>query len=424
MQLALRALARWGRSPATLILAALAVTRPALAEPLRLADVLAIALRDNPAIATAGQRAQALRARPAQVSAFDDPTLSWEAWDIPESWRIDAAENNIFRLTQKLPFPGKRRLAGVAATHEADAAGEEARGTRLDVRAAVTRAYADLWFAGERARIIARDRALFERSARTAESQYAIGQTAQADVLRAQVELTHSVIAQRTAGLTIDAARAELNALLSRTPDAPLGDPEPPPVRPIDTPLATLIERALGTRPELAGQRAMIEREQSGVALAELGYLPDFEVSVGRFLNYGRSDGFGAMASVTLPFAHLEKYGAATSEARVRVSGAESALRGLQDGVRRDVAQAYAQANAAALEYELARSTHVPHAEQAVSATEAAYASGAVSFAALLDALRTMQDTHLQHAEAAADWLRAVAALERAVGGALDAAAE
>lgn len=422
MPFALRALAPGARPTATLI-AALAAAAPALAEPLRLADAIAIALRDNPTIASAGQRAEAFRSRPAQVSAFDDPTLSWEAWDIPESLRVDAAENNIFRLSQKLPFPGKRRLAGDAATHEADAAGQDARGIRLDVQAAVTRAYADLWLAGERAHIIDRDRALFERSARTAESQYAIGQTAQADVLRAQVELTHSVIEQRTAGLAIDAARAELNALLSRTPDAPLGDPEPPTVRRIDAPLATLIERALGARPELAGQRAMIDREQSGVDLAELGYLPDFEVSVGRFLNYGRSDGFGAMASVTLPFAHLEKYGAAVSEAHVRVSGAESTLRALQDGVRRDVALAYAQANAAALEYELARSTHVPHAEQAVQANEAAYASGSVTFASLLDALRTMQDTHLQHAEAAADYLRARAALERAVGEPLDDAA-
>ena len=242
--------------------------------------------------------------------------------------------------------------------------------------------------------------------------------------MRAQVELTHSVIEQRTAGLMIDAARAELNALLSRTPDAPLGEPEAPAVHRIETPLATLIERALDARPELAGQQALIDRDASGVELAELGYWPDFEVSVGRFLNYGRSDGFGAMASVTLPFVHLDKYRAAVGEARVRVSGAESALRGLQDGVRRDVARAYAQANAAALEYELARSTHVPHAEQAVQANEAAYVSGAVDFASLLDALRTMQDTHLQHAVAAADYLRAVANLERAVGSPLDAAQE
>ncbi|HSP98762.1 MAG TPA: TolC family protein [Candidatus Dormibacteraeota bacterium] len=426
MRIALRAFARRRARHLFPLIAALALglAAPAAAEPLRLDDVVAIALRDNPVIANAGQRADALRERPAQASAFDDPTLSWEAWDIPESLRVDEAENNIFRLSQKVPFPGKRRLAGEAATHEADAAGEDVRTTRLEVQAAVTRAYADLWLAGERAQIIARDRILYDRLAHTAESQYAIGQTPQADVLRAQVELTHSVIEQRTAGLAIDAARADLNALLSRTPDAPLGDPEPPAVRPIDTPLATLIERALGTRPELAGQRAMIDRETSGVELAELGYWPDFEVSVGRFLNYGRSDGFGAMASVTLPFAHLDKYRAAVGEARVRVSGAESALRGLQDRVRRDVARAYAQANAAALEYELAHSTHVPHAEQAVQANEAAYASGAVDFASLLDALRTMQDTHLQHAEAAADYLRSVADLERAIGGPLDAAPE
>ena len=78
---------------------ALALAAPAGAEPLRLDDVVAIALRDNPAIANAGQRADALHARPAQVAAFDDPTFSWEAWDIPESLRVDAAENNIFRLS-------------------------------------------------------------------------------------------------------------------------------------------------------------------------------------------------------------------------------------------------------------------------------------------------------------------------------------
>jgi hypothetical protein len=93
---------------------ALALAAPAGAEPLRLDDVIAIALRDNPAIANAGQLADALHARPAQVAAFDDPTFSWEAWDIPESLRVDAADNNIFRLSQKLPFPGKRRVAGEA----------------------------------------------------------------------------------------------------------------------------------------------------------------------------------------------------------------------------------------------------------------------------------------------------------------------
>jgi len=195
-------------------------------------------------------------------------------------------------------------------------------------------------------------------------------------------------------------------------------------VQRIEQPLETLIERALGARPELAGQRAMVDRETSGVELAELGTLPDFEVSVGRFINYGRNDGFGAMASVTLPFVQYGKYRAGVAEARARAAAAEADLRRLQDAVRRDVARAYNAANTAALEYELARSTHVPHAEQAVRVNETAYASGAADFSGLLDAMRMMQDTHLQHADAAAAYLRAVADLERAVGAPLAAQAE
>lgn len=425
-------LARPGRVPGRRFLIAAVLGAAGLAangvraeEPLRLADVVAAALDANPSIAVARQRAQAMREVPAQVSAYDDPTLSWEGWDIPESLRVDQAENNIFRLSQKVPYPGKRTLAGMAATREADAASEDVRTSQLDVRAAVTRAYADLWLAHERTRIIGRDRALIERSAKTAESQYAVGQSTQADVLRAQVELTHATIQERTAGLAIDRARAALNALLSRAPSQPLGVPEPPAVRHIDASVDTLVERALQQRPELAAQRSTIGRETSGVELARLGTRPDFEVSVGRFLNYGRSDGFGAMASVTLPFVQeliSGKYGAAVGEARARVAGAESEMRRLRDAVQREVAEAYAMANSAALEHDLARSTHVPHAEQAVRVTEAAYVSGEVDFAALLDTLRMMQATHLQHIEAAAAYERAVADLERAVGGPLDGA--
>ena len=236
MRALLRAVARCGWMAPSLrfVLAASAAilaAPTAFAAPLRLQDAIDIALRDNPVIAGAGERARALREVPAQASAYDDPTFSWEAWDIPESLRVDAAENNIFRLSQKLPFPGKRTLAGKVAAHEADAAGQDVHAVELNVRAEVTRAYADLWLAGERAHVIERDRGLFERLAHTAESQYAVGQTTQGDVLRAQVELTHAVIAQRTAALAIDAARADLNALLSRTPDAPLGDPVAPTVQ-------------------------------------------------------------------------------------------------------------------------------------------------------------------------------------------------
>ena len=199
---------------------ALALAAPAGAEPLRLDDVIAIALRDNPAIANAGQRAAALHARPAQVSAYDDPTLSWEAWDIPESLRVDAGGE------QHLPPVAEDSVPGQA---HARRRGRRARGRRRAARtctrrastsqAAVTRAYSDLWLAHQSARASStRDRALVERLARTPSRSTRVGEAAQSDALRAQVELTHMTIEaqHRGAGDRGGARRAQRAARAAR----------------------------------------------------------------------------------------------------------------------------------------------------------------------------------------------------------------
>jgi outer membrane protein, heavy metal efflux system len=406
---------------ATIVAYAAAVPAADPSTPLRLADVLQSARDANPMLLVARERAAALRAVPPQVSAYDDPTLSWEGWDIPESLRVDAAQNNIFRVAQKIPWPGKRTLAGVVAEREADAAQQEIRVADLDLTASVQRAYYGLWLAYQKRDILTRDKLLVERVTRTTEEKYGIGEASQADALRAQVELTHMAIQAQSAGLAIDSAGAELNALLSRRPDEPLGAPEDPPMQPLEASVETLTDLALEQRPELAGQQAAIARQRSAVDLASLNWRPDFEFSVGRFINYGRNDGFGAMASVTVPFVYAGKYNAATAEARAKLAAAEAELRSWQDRIRREVAQAYTRTRTAALAHGLARSTHIPQAEQALRVTESAYGAGTAAFLSVLDTLRSVEAIHIQHVEAEAELAIATADLERAVGGPLPA---
>lgn len=81
-------------------------------EVLTLEAALAYARHHNPVIGAARSRVQAAQTVPAQASAFEDPMVTWEAWNSPGNFRIDEAENNIFRLSQKIPFPGKLRLKG------------------------------------------------------------------------------------------------------------------------------------------------------------------------------------------------------------------------------------------------------------------------------------------------------------------------
>ncbi len=403
--------------------AALLCTTATATEPpagrLRLDDVLAIARDENPEIRAARSRVHAADAGPARARAWDDPVVSWEAWNAPNNFNVAHADNNIFRLAQRIPFPGKRGLAAAAAGEQARAVARSADAVVLDVEAAVKRAYWSLWQAHQRVAVYERQRLLAERFARTVEERYATSGVPQSDVLRAQVELTHAVTEVQTGALAIDTARAGLNALLSRPPDDPLGVPE---ASGLPDPPATsdaLIEAALAQRPELAAQGATIARARRELDLARKAYLPDFELSVGRFVNYGARDGFGAMAAVTVPIANKPKYDAGVAEATARISSAEADRRRLEDGVRRDVAQAWLRVRTARLRHDLFASTHLPQAEQAMVVTEAAYAAGSVDLLSLLDTLRAVESVHLDHVDSAAEIEMAWTDLERAVGAPL-----
>ncbi|HYD50121.1 MAG TPA: TolC family protein, partial [Terriglobales bacterium] len=248
-------------------------------DSLSLAEVIAAALSHNPALQAARARVDAARAVPAQVAAYADPKLSYEAFNVPNSLRLDRAENNIFQVSQAIPFPGKRGLAGTVAKHDAEAMASGLRSLELDTVAMVKRAYYDLWLADARRQLYERDRVLGQRLTRLAEQRYATAEVSQADVLQAQVELSRLINRTMTARLAIASAAAELNAMLSRPPNQALDLPEIPDIPPIEQPLAHWVELALQQRPELEAQRALLARESSNVELARKQYYPDFEVT-------------------------------------------------------------------------------------------------------------------------------------------------
>ena len=98
-----------------------------------LEEVLAYAQEHNPAIEVAQSRWLAAQKRPAQVSALDDPMFTYEGFNIPENFDLTRTDNNILKLSQKLPFPGKRRLRGELANYEAAIAREELRMVRGNI---------------------------------------------------------------------------------------------------------------------------------------------------------------------------------------------------------------------------------------------------------------------------------------------------
>src|SRR5437870_1696028 len=235
---------------AAVLLVATAPGRGDEAPAIRLAEVIEEARVQNPEIKAARARAQAAAYLPAQASAYDDPVFSYESWNAPESFDVTRADNNILKLSQRVPFPGKRGLAGTMAERDADVARREADMVELEVIAAVKRAYWELWLVHQNLVGYSRDQDLVERFARIAEQKYAVGQGSQPAVLRAQVELTALVNRVTTETLALDPARAELAALLSRDDPGSIGVPAEPVAARLDGRVEALTELALRQRPE------------------------------------------------------------------------------------------------------------------------------------------------------------------------------
>jgi outer membrane protein TolC len=177
-----------------------------------------------------------------------------------------------------------------------------------------------------------------------------------------------------------------------------------------------LTELTLHNRPEIAATTAAIARDTTTLALARKAYFPDFEVYVERFLNAGRRDGFGVVFSATIPLAYREKYDARVAEASARLSASKADLRAAQDTALAEVKGALVRAQTAVELINLFSHTHIPQAEQTLASSRIGYQTGTVDFLSLIDSLRVIEQVHLEHIAAAADFEKAYADLERAVG--------
>ncbi|MDQ3562982.1 MAG: TolC family protein [Pseudomonadota bacterium] len=385
-------------------------------EVLTVEAALAYARHHNPAIGSARSRVQAAQKVPAQASAYEDPMVTWEAWNAPENFRIDEAGNNIFKLSQKVPFPGKLRLKGEMASKDAEKTEAELKAEEIDTVAQVKKAYYALWLVYRNLEVYRRDQELVTQFARIAEQKYAVGQVSQSDVLRAHVELTRMINRLTTETLALGKAQARLNALFSRPPEAPLGAPQNPPAPAVPYSMTELEKLTLRIRPEFLAQTRALDKERLALALARKAYYPDFEISINRFVNFDERDGFGISVSTSIPLAFKYKYDAGVDQATAKLQAEQGELRRLKDLALFEVKQALVEAQTALEQLNLFRYTHIPQAEQALQASQIGYQTDTLDFLSLIDSVRAIEQIHLEHLMAAANFERAWAELERAVG--------
>ena len=387
-----------------------------------LPELIQEVLARNPELAATRKQWEAATSRIAQVRSLDDPILSLQLWNVPQPFNVARTENHIFGLSQNLPFPGKLGLKGEVASRSAGMTEQAVHAKERELVARLKQAYYDLFLTQKAVQIHHEQVELLRQFVEITHSKFRAGKGSQADVLKAQVELSLLFQHLPVLGQRRKTAEAMLNTLLDRDTSSPLGIAQEPSQVPIETPLDDLHGLALNDRPEIKAAELDVQRSEQSRALAQRQYYPDFNVAVQRFQNYQANDGFGAYVAMSIPFAFWTKpkYDAGVQEAEAAVSVAQAQQHTLENLTRFQVNDLLAKFRATDQVATLYRTTILPQAEQSLEAARVGYRAGKGGFLDLIDTQRAWREFQLEYFKALVDRQHRLAELEQVVGMTLD----
>jgi outer membrane protein TolC len=400
-----------------LVFVVAAGTTPPLraADPPPLAALVAEALAQGPDVRAAAGSLDAARSRPPQARALPDPVLS--VLYVNDGWSPSLGEMPMTTLglmgSQALPWPGKRDLRERIAVRDADVLAERLERERLGVAAGVRRAFWGLVLARETLALLREQEAVATEAEGVARARYAVGQGAQQDVLRAQVEITRFEPLRAAQEAEVESRLAELARLVGREVEAGVAEGVSLELRPEPRELAVLVADAEATLPELRAGAALVERGRLGVDLASRDFKPDFSVQAGYMNRGGLDPMWQAGVGISLPVQRGRRH-AAVAEAEAAQRAAVAAVETTRARIRLRTRERVAQLRAAERMADVYARGLLPQAELAYQAALASYQSGKVPFLAVLEALSGWYRDRLEHRRLLAAHERVKVALEEA----------
>ncbi len=351
------------------------------------------ALKNSPEIGRADASARAETDRAPQVSSLPDPTLTLGIQnDGFQSIQIGTMETSYWQvmLTQPIPWPGKLSARAATARAQASVAGGETARLRLATTAEVERAYVDLLLVRGQLALLEKLEVLWREAEVMAKTRYEVGQGAQSDLLRAQLERTR--LRQRRVALEGE-ERTRLQAL-NRLRVHPLDEPIPTP-RPLAAfadPVLRAADEAVADAerrsPDLAIAALAVQAADRRVDSAKKDWFPDLAVTAGVMPRGQIEPMWTVQLGITLPIWGATKQSRGVDESQAR---READLRG--EEALRQLVQLRARERrtlvvAALQTLEIYRGGILVQSDATVRSTLAQYQVGKVTFPSVLEVLR------------------------------------
>ena len=396
---------------------------PQITKPLK--ELVSEALQNNPEIQAARKELEAAQHRVAPAGALDDPMLEAGFINVPtNSLRFDREEMTMkmIGLSQRLPYPGKRGLRQDVATKDAETASYGYQETVNRVAREIKVAYFDLGLTLEMTGLIEKNKLILEQFLRIAEARYSVGQGTQADVLKAQTQLSKMTDELLKLARERPTIEAELNRMLGRGANAAAPVPAPPQIREIPLNLESLRDAALTQRPQLLALQSIVTRNEKALQLARKDYYPDFDV---RF-SYGqrdnmpdgarRSDMVSLTVAINLPVWRDNKLAPRVTESMAMRDQAQSMYQAQRNEVAAKLRQQAAAVEQNLKSARLYQTAILPQARLAVESALAAYRVNRVDLLMLLDSQMAVFNYEISLVTAMAGHNKALAEIDLLTG--------
>lgn len=402
-----------------------ALTTPNAHNVTLLPDLLAEALQNNPEIQAAHQEREAARQRIAPAEALDDPMLEAGVINAPlasSPFNREDMTMKMIGLSQRLPFPGKRGLRKEIASKDAEAIEQGYHETVNRVVHDLKAAYFDLGLTLGMIKLVEKNKQTLEHFLRMAEARYQVGESSQADVLKAQTQVSRML--DRLLGLEREQPvfEAELIRALGRSTRGEI--PAPLLLQIHETPLRleTLQQEAWTQRPQLLALQSLIARNEKSADLARKAYYPDFDVRV----SYGQRDNtLGSMrrddmvsmtVAVNLPVWRSNKIEPRIMESQAMRDQAISLYQAQRNDIAAKLRQQIAMVEQSLKSVKLYQTAILPQAKLTVESALAAYQVNRVDFLTLLDNQMTVFDYETNLITAIANYNKALAEIDFLIG--------
>jgi outer membrane protein TolC len=381
------------------------------------------ALKNSPALLALQRQTDVARPRATQQTSLAPPTLAAQIWQWPVN-TLNPANANMFMLTieQDIPGRGKRAARVSAAAKDVDIAVNDVTVAEQQTIADLTHAYVTLMTARKTADIYAEAARLLQQLADAAEAKYASGRISQQDVLKPAAELSRLYDTALLSRQEAELASAELNALMGRPIDRPIGPLEEMTQAAPLPDLSSLMELALRRQPELQSARLMIEKAKAVRAVTKTESAPDFSVQGGYMITPRGTDAWTGQLAISWPSAPWarRRVTAQIAEADADIRATEARLLAAENAARLSVQRSYVNATTADQRAELFQTTILPQARQTLDAARIGYESDRLDFLTVLENQRMLLTEQLNYLRAMADLAEARADLVRATGARLD----